>query len=192
VGGPDYPDVMMRALRLKGQLPELVDPAMQIGFTLDDFTQTEFWWLRRGLRWVSGGTAAAVAGQQGFLTLGLGPGLIGIVDAIVVGAAVNTRFGVVPAGGGLSGGANVGVFAQDSRMSSGTVTSTVVQIGANAAAIPGGAFLFNCPANQSVIIPVKSVLVGNAALLAIQSGTANQAVDFAIAWHERPVFQEEL
>lgn len=47
LGQPELAELTMRALELKGDLPQLIDPRFQLGLTVDDWTRSEYAWLRR-------------------------------------------------------------------------------------------------------------------------------------------------
>jgi hypothetical protein len=189
VGGPDYPDLMMRSLRLKGQLPELILPAMQVGFTLEDFTRPEYWWLRRGTRWYTGSSVGAVAAQVGFGQLVVPNNRIAIVESFVAGAVPATRFSFRN-GGGLAGGANISINGADSRNSQVSAPESFA-IGTNVAGILQGDFIMQAGANGIVSLPFPMIVVGPF-ILSVIAGTVNQAIDVAISWRSRELQPEEL
>jgi hypothetical protein len=64
IGQSELGEQTMRALELKGDLPQLVDPRYQLGINVDDWTLPEYRWLRRQLRCVYPMDSIAGAGTN--------------------------------------------------------------------------------------------------------------------------------
>lgn len=76
IGQPEISERLMRALTLKGALPQHVDGRIGGSITVMDLTQPDYSWLRREQRFLGGSSQGAVVGEFGIAVLGPRPGSV--------------------------------------------------------------------------------------------------------------------
>lgn len=67
---PEIAERAIRALDLKGDVPNMIDSTEQLSITVEDLTAPEYEWLRRGYRQCVAGAPAAAAGNFSGVVLG--------------------------------------------------------------------------------------------------------------------------
>jgi hypothetical protein len=214
VGQPDIAERMMRALALKGTLPQYIDGDYDPVAIVEDLTAREFDYLRRYIPWSAAfGQAAGGAGVWSLVGIGpkstQGRTAIASVDRIIFtnlnGAAVTYRFGLFPTSGVGSLLAVTGVAPIDDRVlnnvpagqnglfagGGGTIATDPVL------GIPGSTLTITLPANTSQALDGPWFLTGavNTAgsqhYLAVTTVAANQQVNAGFYWRERALLTTE-
>jgi len=215
LGAPSFSERLMRALELKGLLPNFLRPGFSPVIIAGDLTDPEYKWLSRERMYHNAASAAATAAnnqiyQLGFLTANQDQ--ICIVDSFriynrevtaqlwgwyittaLLGGTVSTRVQTLDGrADGPSGGAGP-FFAWQSFP-----TSQVQQLAA-VQALPAQAPVIEVPAGQAVEVVgpwvlgiVKSSFVSPPAFLNVHSLAVNVGSSFLIRWRERPVQSSEL
>jgi hypothetical protein len=210
LGQPELSEQVMRALDLKGDLPQLLEAGYQSVILTEDLTSPEFNWLRRKVRLSQGTTVAAVGGQfsqAAFAPTAGAARTLAVVEKLIItntqAAAVqnylidsqpNINIGAAP---------NVPKSALDDRAipfnqlqptpSFGLVSATA------AAAITGtGAMFLSIPASTTLVLPLDWVFTARTvlstpapSLLLVQAQAVNTALTFAVVWRERPMTSSE-
>jgi len=123
LGQPAFSELLMRALRIRGDLPRLLVPAFQLGFQFADFEADQWAWLRRATIWGAGVRANPVAAQFSICQLGARTGLasagrnvVAVVHEVTIenvnAAAIQVELGVVT-GGTLIADPNGNIYTRD-------------------------------------------------------------------------------
>lgn len=214
VGQPDVAERMMRALALKGTLPQYIDGDYDPVVVVDDLTAREYDYLRRYIPWHAAfGQAAGGAGV--FSLVGIGPkstqgrSAIACVDRIIIsnlnGAAVTYRWGIIPTSAAGSLLAASGVAPVDDRVlnnvpagqnglfAGGGGTNAVDPISLS----PANAGVVVVPANTAWSIDGPWILsgavntAGNQHYLAVWTSAANLSVNAHFYWRERAMMATE-
>jgi hypothetical protein len=197
VGVPEYQERLMRALDIKGDIPQELRAQLQPVFVAEDFTQPEFFWLKRGRSFQCFSGVAAVAGQNPVVELQAvtgNPDVLAVIDRIIISnpgaAAITVRFGL-----------------NTVRQVAGAVTPTATderQLGqaaayrvftgnvvyANNAAQMG----FDLATRQSAIIPGPWILSGfgtGAGCFGVYADALNVGLQVGVSWRERQLYQTE-
>lgn len=208
LGNADYSERLMRALALKGDLPQFMAPVFGNSFQLEDFSRAEWSWLRRETRWSVGGTGVAGAGVFSIWAFGTDAATLrqtqATVDSIVVsnpsGATISLTFGLSMAG---TGGVALTRFGQqlDDRQFQAAQSLYAAGTGQNAASpAPAQGYLFSIPAGGAIQLPVTPVILTaqpNAAgtftsVIVIVPTVVNTGFQVGMTWRERQLSDSEL
>lgn len=191
---PQIPHLAIRGLDVKGALEAKLAAETQLGITLADLTDPEYFFLRGGRLMRGAITVPAVAAQQGFASFvnGSGGSTICIVDAITIqntGAAI----AVFVAGLGSAVAAitiNVlPAIADDRQLTAASVVA--IQGGQNAAPVlPPISDNLSGQINTRVEIPGPWMITGNQ-LLNVICTTVNTPFTVTYRWRERPIGKSE-
>lgn len=189
LGNPELSELLLRALQIKGDLPQTVEALYRAQVTVDDLTAPEYRWLRRGTQWQGHAFVAAVAGQASYFELQPISGAaenIAVVERISIvnpnAFVMSTRLGIVtPA---LLAAGAVNARARDDRHLS-SQSAFKIFAGTNAA-LAGAAGMIDVrlAADGTTTVEGPWILTGNSAL---QVGTtaANVALTCQMFWRER-------
>lgn len=190
LGQPDLPEVVFRALGLKGSLPLELDRQFQLGITVEELTKPEFAWLKREQLGTGGGTVAAGgAGQFGFGSLRGSNDRLVVNDRIII--ANSTAATVLYALGMQttfpSGAGSIPGVPRDGRSGVGSTTlGGAVRMGTDPAPVaPGLVTYVSVPAGGSFCWDVPFILAGSGHFFSVICQTANVRVDVAFYWRER-------
>lgn len=214
VGQPDVAERMMRALALKGTLPQYIDGDYDPVAIVEDLTAREFDYLRRFIPWSA--TFGAVAGGAGVWSLvGIGPkttqgrSAIAVVDRVWIlnqtAGALSYRLGLFPTTATGSLLAATGVAPIDDRVLNNVPAGQNGLFagggGQNAVdpstLIPGSTLVFSVPAGATLEVVGPWILTGavNTAgaqhYLAITPTLANTQVTASFYWRERALMATE-
>lgn len=217
LGNPDLSEQMMRALDLKGDLPQHLVPAIAPTAQATDFTDPEFQYLRRMNRWQGAIRQPALAANFNYAVLGRNAvppnnrASIAIVERIII---VNNAAGPNPywiylnqnAAGPVGVGSNSGIPMDDRNANNGTLaTAGQFTLGTvqsvtdfHPTGLVAGAMPLELPANNSIQLEGPWILTGNAdnaftapAQLVVQNGNVNQNLSVTFIWRERNLFSSE-
>lgn len=206
---PELAERMMRALNLRGSLPEQVSERFDASITVEDLTAAEFAYLRRTRRFAAFGEVPALAGEFSTVSLvdAAGGGAIFATNflAVVEGVWLNNVnataavFNLFLAAGALvneavgSGGSN----NLDSRLWTGGTKGTALlgavnrQDIANPYAIANAIGRWSVPAGASLYVPLDLVLTSGFSL-GVQPALQNTACSVTFVWRERTATESEL
>lgn len=198
IGQPDYNDMAARLLEVKGELPDTLEAAYQLGFQADDFTRMEYRWLRRTTTWQLGLTQPAVAAQFsifGFIPSVLSRQLIVIERLIFTNpnaAGMAVAFGITASGFGGIAMATPGHMCDDRQFQAAS-SGARAGVGTNAVnPIAGAGLNFSqtvIPAGGAVELREELVLTNAPATLTpgfIAAVTqVNLTLVASIRWRER-------
>lgn len=194
----DYASQITKGLGLQSRSPAHLDPRMQLGVTVDDFSKAEFQYLRRRFLFEAAGTRGPTAGQRGYVQLRPSPGNITVVTEIKI---VNAN--------GVLASYNIGMSLTNAET---TVIPTslrddripvfqsaaVISSGTNAAPITSTGQLIFVPAGASLTIPCEYVFIGGrggAAApfrgLTVVDTVVNQQINVGFTWSERFALDSE-
>jgi hypothetical protein len=214
IGQPDIGERLMRALALKGQLPQYIDGDIDPSVTVEDLTGREYDYLRRFIPWAA--SFGQVAGGAGVWSLvGIGPkstqgrSAIAVVDRVWIqnstAGALTYRLGLFPTTATGTLLAVTGVAPIDDRVlnnvpagqnglfAGGGGTSAVDPI----TGIPGSTATFTVPGGNTFEVVGPWILTGatNTAgaqhYLAITPVLANTVVNATFYWRERALLATE-
>jgi len=209
LGNPGPSEQVMRALELKGDLPQHLDPRYQLGIQALDLESVPYRYLRRAIRYQVFQAAAAVAAQHGQFCFFPPPNFNNTRPTLVwirhftfiaaAGAGYEVGFGLTAAGGGGTGAPLQGV-AQDDRAYPGIATSgSTLQVGnAVASGLQPGSRFMRVPAGESLEVEVDYVLTSrsiNGIFLTgvfIEVSDLNVAASLTVEFEERPLLTSEL
>jgi len=191
VGQQDLSETMFRALRIKGQLPKLIDPRFNVSIQGEDFTKPEYWWLRRGILGYVGDFVGAVAGQFSFIDLSIAQRRLSVIESIVLtnrnGAAASYRFGF---GAAVAVGGTNGNQPRDDR-TAGRAITTLMTSGTNAAPLLGpNDFFISLAPGTSIVIPGPYIMTGIQNFHCIMM-VVNQELMCHFNLRERELYPEE-
>lgn len=203
IGQPTVAEQVMRALGLKGDLPQRVDGLFALGLTVDDFTRPEYAWLRRESLYEQGANIAAVAAQfsNAYLTI-TGQRALAVVEQIIIvnldaAATRNFRFAVrsvtafpyaVTGTGSSRDDRATGPANSIARFGSGTSAARQVN---------GGPFV-SVPSLGTLIVPVSIILTGATdntgaqGALCVETDIVNVPCMIGWIWRERSIMDSEL
>lgn len=207
LGASEYSERLMRALALKGDLPQYLLPQYLLTMQQEDLSKIEFSWLRRTARYMVGGTSVAVAAQFGIFAFGgqnvQGRNTMAIIDTVAItnisGAAL--RFDVAAATLAGLGGVALTRFGQnmDDRQFRQSQSAYACGFGSNAVSpAPGQAWNVTVPAGAIYELPWLPTILTNvdngtfASGFVIAAGTVNAAFTVGITWRERQLQDSEL
>lgn len=196
LGQTELAEQTMRALELKGDLPQLVDPRFQLGITVVDWTAPEYLWLKRTL---STTYRLAIAAGVGFpsvaqLTLsGLRP-YVAAIDMIVLS---NTTVAAIQYNVYLAAAStvafNLGGSARDDRMrpnlaaalGAGGLLAGVSNTAAAPTAPAAGPLVLTSPANSTTVFEIPFVITG-LSFFTVATVLNNTALEVSVVCRERP------
>lgn len=197
----DYATQVTAALNLQGRSPAHVDPKVQVGITLDDFTRPEFWHLRQGTSWSCFDSSPAVAAQRSGLQLSLAalrPGTLVVIERIRVvnlnaaTSAFNYGWKQIEAAVGAT------PATRDLRLGGVALPSATLGRYSFAAPAPirAGGFAM-LPANQMAVIDLGWVFVtpgnvGAGEAFGIINQAVNESLTATVEWRERPALPTEF
>ena len=196
VGQPELSEQTMRALELKADLPQYVEAKYQLGVTVQDWTLPEYWWLRRGRTYRSGGVTGPVAAQLSYQTLNLVSGPLpgtqmAIVDSVLIS---NTTAAAGQYQAYLATPAVLGGLINAQQADDRQVGPPAFEVRGNSAV----AAPVSLASQVNVFIPAGStfkldgpwILTGNA-MLVVLCLTVNTSVAVTIQWKERAMLTSE-
>jgi hypothetical protein len=212
LGQPDLSERLMRALGLKGTLPQFLDRKFSPGVTVEDLTKPEYSWLRRETLWEAGQAVPAVAADFGVGTVGPKSGMAGRTTIFVVeqvtlsntaATATSLRFGLIST-------ANIGSAAptgsgapRDDRYAGAAVNQSVAGVGsgsnnASPTTFTSTSFVLLAAGQTLGPFPGPWVLtngVGPTAasqvLFGVWGTEINKAFSFHVVWRERLMLSSE-
>lgn len=213
IGQPEISEQLMRALFLKGDLPQFVQGPYGLGVQVLDLTTPEYFHLRRWRRYMGRAAQAAVAANFSILVFGtpnVGREVMAVVEQIWVranGAAGPIRFGI---NGdvfalGATAPASIGFGAQDDRsLPAGAWSSTYGMSFINNAASPlsaadpeivsGGTNTVFVPIDPTRPLILTNKPINNTAksYLYVVPTAVNFGIDVCVFWRERSLLETEL
>lgn len=213
-GQPQLAEQAQRVLELKGDLPlQRVNPALDIGVQVDDWSQAIYGWPRRRLRFVGSKIVAPVAAQRSQVMVYAPAVFLGRSRQSLIwirrlhlsnDSATNAQFGmgISFAGPGGTGTPTSGLHIDDRSGGAGLASNATLG-GGNAAAsflpTPTSCRFLYVPATSTVHLDVDYVLsaaqsVGGAftAGLAIEVSGVNQGCTVSVEWEERAGTSSEM
>lgn len=208
LGYAEYAECLMRTLGLKGDLPADIERSFGLGFQVNDLSDPEFQYLRRGVLWESGGTQNAVAGEFGVMVLAGRLGattrqVLGIIDKCIIsniGAAIAT-FSVGVDWGSLATIASVNrtSYPRDDRAALVATSAFATGTDSDPAQLLGSShYVMTLAIGQVIeiagpwIISNKPNAAGNPSFFAVQCGLVNNAFRAGVFWRERELHDTEL
>jgi len=196
---PDIPTQITKSLGMQGYVPAKIDPLIQLGIAVEDFTRPEFWILRRGRLLAGGISTGAVAGQLGFVYLQGAPGLLSIVERVEIfnrNAALQSIAVGYQAAAPAVGGAGARAQNRDSRngFGSGIPSQTLLNGGNNAApTVPTVYARALIGAGQLWVSDQPWVMTDAKTFLTfVNDLTVNQTLDVQVWWRERGLLDSEI
>lgn len=205
LGNPEISEATMRALEIKGDLPQLIAPTYSVDILAEDLTAPEYRWLRRQSRWLSGLAQAQVAANFAFVAFSsanVDPArpTMAIVDQILVrnnGAASTTyRYGMAYVAGGPAL-TQRGALLDDRQFGQTSFYLIGAGVGVAHVLTPAPFGLIEIQGGASFLIPGPWVLSNrpdNAALgasLIVETEFVNNPVCATFYWRERAFLQTE-
>lgn len=191
-----YAQQIAKAMAVQNTVPAKLDPLISVGIQLEDYSAPEFWWLRRAPLCVGGAAAGPIAAEKPWVQLEAAPGMLLVVEQIVV---TNTSGGAHSVDIGLAIGEGGGSVAttqlRDSRYFPGQPVSTT-RAGTSLVPIVPTGFIVALPNNSTTIIPVAFVLgsvVGGPPPLALKvlGRAINTSMSVTFVLRERPLLPSE-
>lgn len=214
VGQSQLGEQAMRALEMKGDLPQLLDTRFQLSINVDDWTALPYNYLRRKIRFQQSLSPAAVAGQHPQWSFTL-PSVLGRPQTTIAhilklnlhnptAAALEFAWALTNAGAGAGMGANTNGRAVDDRAygaGSGNLSTARLNTGSQAASIlPAAGVRFSMvPANTTVIVDAGIVMTGKdysagaafVCTLVVEVSQLNVAANVGFVWDERELVTSE-
>ena len=201
---PGWFEAMMRALSVKGPLPEEIDPRLQMGVQLDDMRRPEYAWAQRQLYWAASRNVPA-GGAGTFCTVaivgrtGTGRALASEVTLYISNPAAAGTFRVSPFALPTVGTLDDPVSAEARSYAAGGIgplSSFQVVYGA-AVAVPiaaGDGLEFIIGANGTLVLPVPFSLTDkdNTRGIVVCTTVANSQITVGATWRERRLSPEEV
>lgn len=209
IGQPEIAERIMRALSLKGALPQYLDEEFQATMLAEDFTKQEYSYLRRETLWGAGLFAPAVAAETALAVVGprnnsFRTTLI-VVESVLIqnqnGVATSFRYGLIDTAHSGSAAATSDGSPRDDRSAKATRSFAAVGVGSNAAAITtfSNSQFVILPASGSILIPGPWIIsngegpaAGSQVNFAVWGTVVNQTVQCAFQWHERTMLASEI
>lgn len=200
----------MRALALKGQLPQYLDPEFQASINLADLTDAEFRYLRRETLWEAGLTQAAVVGEFGVLVVGPKNNstrtTLGVIEEVIVqniaGSATSLRVGLIStANTGSAANAGAGVPRDDRYAGASNQSVFGVGVGSNAVSPTTYTNTSFIRLGVDAIATVKGPWVltngvgptaASQVLMGVWGTEVNKALQAHFIWRERALLTTEL
>lgn len=208
LGAPGFSEQVMRALGIKGDLPQDLIPYFGAQFNLADFAAPEYAWARRSSLWEMGVQVTPVAGQLSRVALsarvvaGTQRSTLCCVSRVFITTATaggtGLMWGVDLLGTGIANPTATARFRDDRIF--GKAESTFALSGGAAVANPIAArdhSLVILQQNQTLILDVNFFLsnVDNGAFassLVFIGTTANVDLRVSMEWRERDLLPEEI
>jgi hypothetical protein len=209
LGQPDLAEQLMRALALKGALPQYLEGEIGTSITALDLTTTEFQFLRRIVRLSQGFNAPAVAAQFSqcaFAPVANAPRTMCVVERVIIAnfSATNLQYfvdsnfvnGAFPA----PGVPKSGLDDRSLPFNTGQPVPAFGVLGLTAAgAILGlGAIRIAVPAGNTFSLDLDWVFTNRTvnntpapSVLAVQVSAVNAPLDVTFVWRERPLLSSE-
>lgn len=212
IGQPALAEQLARALNVKGDLPQLTEPAFNLALLTGNLTDPEYRWGGREGYYVNGTSVAGVAAQFGACILGPRAGAarsaIAVVEKILIvnltGVANNWRFGLLPASKTAAVPTLAGAPGDDRIIAGRSVASSVFATGTGTAVADPRYFtqsgIIRLPADQSIVIPGPWVITGatmndgavdTLTYFGVFSDAVNTAVECTMWWRERQLLASE-
>lgn len=207
LGQPTLAEQTMRALELKGDLPQLVDPRFQLGVTTDDWTSEEYLWLRRTQPIVYNFAVAANVGfpSTGQLSQPAFRPLLRIQRIIVLNANAALQqlqiYFAAAAGGGVAFGVGGGAPRDDRAIANAAAIASATGSGqftvgtGNTAVIPTvpavGAVNVQIPASSTAVFELPWVCTGKF-FFTVATVAVNQSLNCYLVGYERHPLTPEL
>jgi hypothetical protein len=209
IGQPDLAEALMRALALKGQLPQYIEGELNASITAFDLADPEYLWLRRNVRLSQGITIAAVAAQFAQFAFApvanAGRSLAVVEQLILANPTAATQTFLVDSQPNIALGAapNVPKSALDDRAIPFNQLQPTPAFGLGnaqgAVAITGaGALSIAVGAGQTVILPLNWIFTNRVvlptpapSLLLVQHSVVNLPLTAGIVWRERALLATE-
>lgn len=213
VGQSQLGEQAMRALEMKGDLPQLLDTRFQLSINVDDWTSMPYNYLRRKIRFQQNASAAAVAAQHPQFAFTL-PNVLGRpqttiahVQTLVLhnptAAAIEYGFALSNGGGGGTGAQQNGRALDDRAYGAGggNLSTARVLVGAAAASMLPAQGVRFClvPPSSTVNLSVDIVCTGKdwsagAAFtntLVVEVTQLNVGCSCGFVWDERELVTSE-
>lgn len=209
LGQPNYSELLMRALRLRGDLPRALLPVYSVGFQMADFDREEFSWLRRSIIYDGGVGVPAVAAQVPIAVLASrqgvassGRNVLCVCDEIIISnpnaAALDVYWGVILTGT-LIADPTANTYRRDDRGPTQLTASYYATSSGNNAANPLAASNAQAELGVAATLCVKGpwVLTNRdtgafRSALVVSGGDLNTQLRVAFKWREREVLDTEL
>lgn len=203
VGTPTFSERLMRALELKGLLPNVLKPSISPVIITADMTEPQYRWLSRERMYQGSMSQAAVAANNQIYELIYGAATndsMAIVDSVRIfnREATNQLWGIYIVGAIAGGAGSSRISVQDGR-SDGPAnpgapftplpafpTATLATLQA-VQAVPGTAVLYEIPPSSAIEIPGPWILtIGRSGIiLRVHSNSVNVASSIVYRWRER-------
>lgn len=212
LGQPEYSELLMRALFLKGDLPQYVGLPYAAVLQLADLTAPEYMHLRRWRRFMGRIAQAAQPALFSIACFGRtsqNRDTMAVIEQIWVRTPVAgaVRFAIEGDTFGLGDTvpATTGFYAQDDRSATLAAAATATfgasftnnaasaVSGAAAEIITGTSTIF-CPIDPTRPLILTNKPINNTAksYLYVQPTGVNQGIDVTFFWRERPILETEL
>ena len=207
IGQSDYAERLLRALALKGDLPQGVHSDAVLTYQQDDLSSLEYSWLRRSARYFTGATATAVAAEFSIFAFGSTNGsrqTMAIIDAVSIsnpGAAV---MGVEIGGATFTGGSGAALTRLgknlDDRQFRQVQSVYACGVNSDPASLLDPAPRFEIPVGSTLFLPVGAVpiILTSAdngvftSLFLVQGTVLNAPFRVGVWWRERQTLDSEL
>lgn len=198
VNQTDYSSQLTKSLGLQARVPSNLDPRVQVGITLDDYTLPEFWTMRNGSRWSGYTTVGAFVAQRGWWTAQCAGGMMAVLESVTIshrfGAPLEFNYGLnLPEAGGAAGL----YAAADDRNTFGLSNKSLLIGGGTVAApvVPPGGYII-CPNDNNVTIYPNAVMTGvtvagSISCWKIVCALPNAAFTVSYSWRERATLPSE-
>jgi hypothetical protein len=209
LGAPSFSERLMRALELKGLLPNFIRPGFSPVILSADLTQGEYRWLSRERMYFGSMIAAASPGNNQVYELIYGAPSFEtscIVDEIRIynKEAVSSTWGIYIASAIAGGAANTRISPLDGRSdgpgNGGAIYASLPAFAAATMAslqlvqaIPATAPTWEVPPTSSLVIPGPWVLTLQhvAFILRVHSNAVNVGSSVVFKWRERQIQSSE-
>lgn len=208
ISQPQLAEALMRALDIKGDLPQTVAGVLDASVQVDDLTRPQYQYARRTFIGSAFGGAAAVAGQLSGVALGyatpVDPGVLLEVNGVIIQNvnAGTAAFLVGIVSSSLAGYASSVPAPMDSRWMNPTFQSApgcTIRTGSAATTRAAQSMAVTLAANSTIYLPIEAVVSSRVARIAgegghiIVEGTAlNSAVQASFFYRERAAVSSEV
>lgn len=197
---PELSSQVTKAFGLQGPPPLQLDPATQLGITLEDLTSIEFRYLRRAATFNAKVSVPLGVGFKAFAQLQGTPGTLTHVRRIIItnvnGTGQSYLFGTSRGNATTTG--SFGATSADDRPGLAILNPATTMTFGNTTAVPfSPKGLFYLPTLSSVVIDVEAVLTGQVDTVGIRIAyavvmvTAGNSLDVAFDYTERPLLPSE-
>lgn len=202
INQPEQAERFARTFGIKGDLPNVCDPLLQLGITLDDLTQPEYWWLRRGRRFDSFSSNVATALNFGKVFLGSpqATDAFAVVERVTIINQLATqaafRIGMVFA---VASAANANQKPRDSRIgiNGRAVFVCNAALGVGNDLTNNAAIVVNVPPTSTLFVDGPWIISGQnnggtqLSSLMVETDAINQPIAASFTWRERTMLVEE-